>query len=97
MPVLARLAEEFPRIKLITVVTAADLHPGPTTGEYMRSHSLSFPVAMDDRSGTLGSAMGITEFPTVYYVARDGTVVATQVGEWSESEMREAFAHLLDS
>lgn len=91
MPVLARLAEEFPGMKLITIVTAADLHPGPTATEYMRSHALSFPVAVDDASGTIGSAMGVTGFPTVYYVARGGTVAATQVGEWSESQMRDAF------
>jgi thiol-disulfide isomerase/thioredoxin len=92
LPVLASVTSDFLGAKPISVVTAVGLHPGPTPEEFMRSRGLTFPVAVDDASGTLGSGLGISAFPTVYYVGSDGRVTAVQVGEWSESEMRRALS-----
>jgi len=69
-------------------------HPGPTPQQYMSEHGLGFPVAVDDAAGSIGGALGITGFPTVYYVDGSGTVVDVFVGEVPESQMRSSFAAL---
>jgi peroxiredoxin len=94
LPIMSRVAADFPSVQLVTVVTAVGEHPGPTPQQYMSDHDLTFPVAVDDAAGSIGGALGITGFPTVYYVDGSGTVVDVFVGEVPESQMRSSFAAL---
>ena len=94
LPVLSRVAGGFPSVKLVTVVTATGLHPGPTPQQYVADHGLSFPVAVDDGAGTISGALGLSGFPTVYYVDRSGRVVHVAVGEVPEAQMRASFGAL---
>ena len=42
---------------------------------------MTLTTAVDDASGTLAQGLGVTGFPTVYYVDAPGTVVSVTVGE----------------
>ncbi|GEM_PF-1146913 len=88
LPILDRVAREFPNLQLTSLATDVDAQPGPTVGEYMSGHHLAFPVALDAKDGRIGQAFGLSGFPTVYYVKADGAVYKTTVGEVSEDEMR---------
>jgi thiol-disulfide isomerase/thioredoxin len=90
LPILNRVLKDYPAVKVISVVTAIGYHPGPTPAGFMADHGLRFPVAIDDANGTIARSLGVTGFPTVYYVAADGTVSTAVVGEASESAMRAA-------
>jgi len=90
LPILDRILKDYPTVKVVSVVTAVGYHPGPTPEGFMADHGLSFPVAVDDATGTIAGSLGVTGFPTVYYVAADGTVSTTVVGETSEAAMRAA-------
>ncbi|HXF72552.1 MAG TPA: TlpA disulfide reductase family protein [Actinomycetota bacterium] len=94
LPVLARVAADHPAVALVTVATALDLHPGPDPADYLADHGLSFPVALDDRAGSLASALGVQGFPTVYFVGSDGAVVEVTVGETDEATLRALFSSL---
>lgn len=94
LPILDRVVGEFPDVSLVTIVTAIGDQPGPTPDGYMADHGLTFPVAVDDRPGTLGHAFGITGFPTLYFVGSDGTVVDYATGEVSEEQLRATIGSL---
>lgn len=94
LPILDRVVREFPDVSLVTIVTAIGDRPGPTPEAYLADNGLTFPAAVDDRAGTLAEAFGITGFPTLYFVAPDGTVAEYGVGELSETRLREAIGAL---
>ncbi len=88
LPVLDRVMRDFPGVGFVTVTTAIGAAPGPTPEEYLRQQDLDFPVAVDDARGTLGAALGIQAFPTLYFVGSDGRVVAEMEGEVDEATLR---------
>ncbi|MGA9159809.1 MAG: TlpA disulfide reductase family protein [Actinomycetota bacterium] len=94
LPVLDRVMRDHPRVGFVTVVTAIGARPGPTPDGYMRDHGLTFPVAVDDDSGTIADALGVPGFPMLYFVSSDGTVVFQASGEVDEAALREAVSKL---
>ena len=54
---------------------------------FMREYNVSFPVALDETSRyPVSSAYGLTNVPTLFYVAGDGEIEISSVG-WSKSDM----------
>jgi thiol-disulfide isomerase/thioredoxin len=94
LPVLGEISRAFPGVRVVTVVTAIGLHPGPTADGFMEAHGLAFPVAVDDAAGTIAASLGVQSFPTVYYVRPDGTVEAAVQGEEDPSTIRQRFQTL---
>ena len=94
LPVLGRVLKDYPGVRVVSMVTAIGLHPGPASADFMDQHGLAFPVAVDDSTGTLASAFGLSSFPTVYYIGPDGTVRDVVVGEDTEAAMRSRFQDL---
>ena len=94
LPVLSRVMTGHPDASLVTIVTAIGQQPGPSPEQYMKDHSLTFPVAVDDADGTLAKALGIQAFPTVYFVNSDGTVSAQQTGELAEAVLQQMIGAL---
>jgi thiol-disulfide isomerase/thioredoxin len=88
VPLVAQVMSHFPGVRLVSIVTAAGEVPGPTPEQFMRSHDLSFPVALDTRDDRLADALGVEAFPTVYYVRADGTVSKVTVGATPEAAVR---------
>jgi peroxiredoxin len=72
-------------VELVSVVTAVGQQPGPTPSEFLADEGLTLTTALDDAAGTLMQGLGVTSFPTVYYVDADGSVVDVTVGESSEA------------
>ena len=97
LPPLARVAREFPAIRVVTVTTSIGRYDGPTPEEYLEQHGLSFPAALDDADNTLARALGVFRYPTVYWVGRDGRVRGVSEGEASEAALRNAFSQLSGS
>lgn len=95
MPVLDRVMQDHPDVGLVTVVTAIGAQPGPTPEQYMQEQGLNFPVAVDDGDGTLATGLGITGFPTVYFVNSDGTVALQLGGEVDEQTLRTVVEQLV--
>lgn len=81
LPRLSAGVDAHPGIQMVSVATAIGLNPGPTPEEYLASEGLTFPVGLDDGSGTILHGMGVESFPTTYYVDSTGTVVDVTVGE----------------
>ena len=94
LPVLARVADEYPGVQLVSVTSSIGLEPGPSPEEYMRDNDLTFPVAVDDSDNTIAAALGIDGYPTIYFVNADGTVAGMMGGEPSEDELRQAYETL---
>lgn len=88
LPVLDRVMKDYPDLGFVTVVTAIGAQPGPTPEQYMQEAGLDFPVAVDDVDGTLGAGLGVTGFPTLYFVNSDGTVAFQLGGEVDEQTLR---------
>jgi hypothetical protein len=86
--------KETPGVRMLTIVTAIGQHPGPSPEGYLADHGLTFPVAVDDRRGTLASTFGLTSFPSVLFVDSTGTVVRSDVGVIPEASVRETVTSL---
>ena len=94
LPVLSEVVDATASVRLVSMVTAVGQAPGPSPQAFMQSHGLTFPVAVDDDRGTLGTGLGIESFPTVYWV-KDGVVVRATTGEIPEAEMQAILDELL--
>lgn len=88
LPLLAGVRSDFPGVRLAGIVTAAGDLPGPTPEHFMRSHDLTFPVALDATDERLSDALGVQGFPTIYYVRSDGTISEVTVGSAPEAAVR---------
>lgn len=88
MPIVDRMAEEFPGVEVVSVATAVNDRPGPTVGAFVADADLTIPVALDDDAGTLARAMGIQGFPTSYFVDGEGRVLAAAEGLVEEEALR---------
>ena len=94
LPILDWVVKETPGVQMITIVTAIGDRPGPTPEGYLADHGLTFPVAVDDRAGTLASGFGLTSFPSVLFIDSTGTVVRSDVGVIPEASVRETVTSL---
>ena len=57
------------------------------TKAFLREYNISFPVALDDTSRyPVSNAYGLTNVPTLFYIAPDGEIEISSVG-WSKSDM----------
>jgi hypothetical protein len=93
MPVLGEVAPQFPSVRVVTVETAVGQRPGPSGEGFFAQHGLDFPTAVDDGT-TIMEALGVSSFPTVYFVGSDGRVVDSVVGELPTSQLVEKFRAL---
>jgi thiol-disulfide isomerase/thioredoxin len=91
MPVLEKLSQEFPDVPVVSIVTSQGQEPGPTPEKYVADNNITFPNAVDDTTGKLREAFGVTGFPTVVFVNADGTVNTTVEGLRGEAELRGYF------
>ncbi|MGZ8576299.1 MAG: TlpA family protein disulfide reductase [Actinomycetota bacterium] len=87
LPVLVPVAQAREGIEVVSVTTAIGQNPGPTPPGFLADESLTLTTAVDDAGGTLMQGLGVSSFPTVYYVGRDGAVVSVAVGETSEADI----------
>jgi cytochrome c biogenesis protein CcmG/thiol:disulfide interchange protein DsbE len=61
-------------------------HEEDETEQFMRQYGVTFPVLLDDPNGyKVSNAYGLTNVPTVFLVAQDGTIEMSSVG-WSKAE-----------
>jgi thiol-disulfide isomerase/thioredoxin len=88
LPLLDQVMPDYPSVRWVTIVTAIGQSPGPDAAAFLDEHGIVAPTAIDDAQGTLASAFGIQGFPTLYFVASDGTVVRATEGEVDEATLR---------
>jgi len=94
LPIVVRVARQFPAARLTSIVTAVGQEPGPTPAQYMRLHGYTFPVALDSQGQKLADALGLTGYPLVYYVYSDGIVARATIGVAPASVVRELMAQI---
>lgn len=57
------------------------------TQTFMRQYEISFPVALDDPANyAVSNAYGLTNVPTLFYIAADGEIEISSVS-WSKADM----------
>ena len=57
--------------------------------QFMRQYGVTFPVLLDDvKKYPVSNAYGLTNVPTVFLIAQDGTIEVSSVG-WSKSDVEE--------
>lgn len=84
LPILVPATQAREGIELVSVTTAIGQNPGPTPSEFLADEGLTLTTAVDDEAGTLMQGLGVSSFPTVYYVNADGTVDNVTIGESPE-------------
>lgn len=97
LPRLSAAVAGHPNVQLVTVTTA--LRPGepPSPLQYMTDNGLSFPVAVDDANTTIMKGVGVTSFPTTYYVDSNGNVVQSTTGEVDATQLEQILTGLQSS
>jgi peroxiredoxin len=65
------------------------------TKAFAREYGVTFPIAIDDEANgfAVSNAYGLTNVPTVFYIAPGGEVEVSSVG-WSKAEVDEISAKL---
>ena len=63
--------------------------------DFMSRHSATWPAAMDP-AGRVASAYGILGPPETFFIGRDGTIVARQIGQFSAASLDENLAAIIE-
>lgn len=59
------------------------------TSAFLKEYGITFPVLLDDtRSYPVSNAYGLTNVPTIFWIAQDGKIEISSVG-WIRKEMEE--------
>lgn len=95
LPRLGPAVEARPELQMVSVATAIGQNPGPTPEGFLADQGLSFPVGIDDQQGTIMAGLGVQSFPTTYFVASDGTVVAMTEGEIPDDQLNQTLDALV--
>ncbi len=70
----------------VTVLGISQDNQGDTK-EFMREYGVTFPVALDDpKKYPVSNGYGLTNVPTLFYVAPDGGIEVSSVG-WSKADV----------
>jgi peroxiredoxin len=57
------------------------------TKEFLREYGVTFPVALDDpKRYEVSNAYGLTNVPSLFYIAPDGEIEVSSVG-WSKADV----------
>ncbi len=97
LPRLDAALASHPDVEMVSVATAIGAQPGPTPQEYLDSEGLDFAVGVDDEANTIMTGLGVSSFPTTYYVASDGTVLDVTTGEVDPARLDQILATLESS
>jgi peroxiredoxin len=63
------------------------------TGAFLKEYGITFPVLLDDTSSyPVSNAYGLTNVPTIFWIAQDGEIEISSVG-WIKKEMEEFNQH----
>jgi peroxiredoxin len=86
-PYIERLQQAY-KDKSITVIGVSQNDARDTT-LFAKEYGITFPLALDDpKKYLVSNAYGLTNVPTVFYVAPDGEIELSSVG-WSRADMEE--------
>jgi peroxiredoxin len=86
-PFLQRIHEAHEN-KAVTIVGISQ-NTKKDTAAFMKEYGISFPVLLDDtHSYPVSNAYGLTNVPTIFWIAPDGDIEISSVG-WVRKEMEE--------
>jgi peroxiredoxin len=64
-------------------------HPKKETAQFLREYGITFPTLLDEQDTYPASnAYGLTNVPTVFLIAPDGTIEISSVG-WDKNDLQE--------
>jgi peroxiredoxin len=85
LPFLGRVYQAN-RAASVTVVGISQ-NDARETKEFLREYGVTFPVALDDPANyAVSNAYGLTNVPTVFYIAPSGAIEVSCVG-WSKADV----------
>ena len=91
-PYLERLHQAYGQRGFTLIGVAQDSRENALA--FMRKFGVSFPVALDDRSTyPVSNAYGLTNVPTLFWIAPDGEVELTSIG-WLRADLEKLNAEL---
>jgi len=74
--------------KHVTVVGVSQ-NDQPSTASFLNEYGISFPVLLDDtRTYPVSNAYGLTNVPTILWIAQDGEIEISSVG-WVRADVAE--------
>ncbi len=86
-PFLQRIYEVHGN-RAVTIVGISQ-NPKKDTAAFIREYGVTFPVLLDDTSTyPVSNAYGLTNVPTIFWIAQDGGIEISSVG-WIRKEMEE--------
>jgi len=87
LPFYERLHKAY-RIKGISLVGVSQ-NDAKDTAAFMKEFGVTFPVLLDDtHSYPVSNAYGLTNVPTIFWIAQDGEIEVSSVG-WLKSDFEE--------
>ena len=87
MPFFQRLFKAYGK-KNVSIV-AVSQNERNDTAQFMQKYGLTLPVLLDDtKAFAVSNAYGLTNVPTSFWIAEDGTIETSSVG-WSRADFEE--------
>ena len=88
-----RAAYENNRDEGFTVLSVSIRESDQTITDFIARHGLTYPFLMD-RDGSASLDFGVVSTPTTFFIAPDGSILATKAGmisqDWLEGLIRES-------
>jgi len=91
-PFFERLYKAFGQRKITIVGISQD--NARDTAAFAKQFGVTFPMLLDDPNGyAVSNAYGLTNVPTLFLIAQDGTIEVSSVG-WVKPEVEQVYAKL---
>lgn len=95
LPYLERIYKAYGNKKVAIVAVSQDQQRD--TLRFMQEYGITFPVLLDDTNDYPASnAYGLTNVPTIFWIAEDGEIEISSVG-WSRKDVEEIHSRAAES
>jgi peroxiredoxin len=93
LPFLERLHNAYSTVSLVGV----SQNDAWETAAFIKEFGITFPVLLDDtRSYPVSNAYGLTNVPTIFWIAQDGEIEISSVG-WVKADFEETNRRMADA
>jgi len=94
LPFLERIHRNYGSVRL--AIVGVSQNDAKDTADFLKKYAITFPVLLDEtKKFPVSNAYGLTNVPTLFWIAQDGTIEISSVG-WARKDVEDINRRVAD-